>query len=294
MNHSPSIHQLNSTLLHEKKVQLHLLGLFEVGGHISGNKWYKLKYNLKAAQEQGYQKVLTFGGAFSNHIYATAEAGARYGLETIGIIRGEEQAELNPTLRFAKNRGMQLSYMDRSTYRRKKEADILAHLQAEWGPCYIIPEGGTNALAVKGCMEIPPTIDIDYDYLCAPCGTGGTLSGLIAGAPKGVKVLGFPALKGAQFLEKEISDLLKESTQQSYDNWELIYDYHFKGYARFNEELLTFMRAFRLNQGISLERIYTAKLFYGLFDLIAKDYFPKGSKIVGVHTGGLQGEKGFL
>lgn len=258
---------------------------------ISGNKWRKLKYNLLEAKKQGHTRLLTFGGAYSNHIYATAGAGKEFDFETIGIIRGEEHLPLNPTLSFASEAGMQLHYMDRATYREKSEPKIIKLLKQQYGDFYLIPEGGTNALAIQGCEEIVQEINTDYDYLCCPVGTGGTVTGLISGLKGKSKIIGFSSLKG-DFLKREVTDLLSQSGRH-YANWSINTDYHFGGYAKTKPTLLDFMKAFEEQNEILLDPVYTAKMMFGLYDLIQKDYFPKGSRVLAVHTGGLQGRAGF-
>ena len=261
--------------------------------HISGNKWRKLKYNLQEARQQQKQTLVTFGGAYSNHIAATAAAGKEYGFRTIGIIRGEEHLPLNPTLSFATACGMELHYISRERYRHKNSPEFLQELAKQFNQPFIIPEGGTNVLAVKGCTEIIQGITIDYDYICCASGTGGTIAGIIAGLAGEKQVLGFPALKGGEFLQQEIEELVLNYSGQKYSNWQLITDYHFGGYAKVKPELLEFMQSFQLKHSIPLEPIYTGKMMYGLFDLIKNGFFPEGSRIVAIHTGGLQGNAGF-
>ncbi|MEJ8758659.1 pyridoxal-phosphate dependent enzyme [Pontibacter sp. H259] len=261
--------------------------------HISGNKWRKLKYNLQEAKAQGKETILTFGGAYSNHIAATAAAGSEFGFKTIGVIRGEEHLPLNPTLAFATKQGMELHYVSRELYRRKSESEFLTNLTEKYNQPYIVPEGGTNQLAVKGCTEIIEDIPIDFDVICCASGTGGTIAGLIAGLAGEKQVLGFPALKGGEFLKEEIEQLVYDYIGQHYSNWQLITDYHFGGYAKVKPELLQFIQAFQEQHQIPLEPVYTGKMFYGLFDLISKGYFPKSTRIIVVHTGGLQGNAGF-
>jgi 1-aminocyclopropane-1-carboxylate deaminase len=260
---------------------------------ISGNKWRKLKYNLQEAKRLQHDTLLTFGGAYSNHIAAVAAAGQEFGFKTIGIVRGEEHLPLNPTLTFATAAGMELHYISREAYRQKTDPVYLAQLAQKFGQPYLIPEGGTNALAVKGCTEIVTDIPIDYDYICCASGTGGTLAGIIAGLEGNRHVLGFPALKGGAFLQEEIEQLIERYNGQRYQNWQLITDYHFGGYAKVKPELLDFMRSFQQEHNLPLEPVYTGKMFYGLVDLIRKGYFPEGSRIVAIHTGGLQGNAGF-
>lgn len=260
---------------------------------ISGNKWRKLRYNLQEAKHQQKDTLLTFGGAYSNHIAAVAAAGQAFGFRTIGIIRGEEHLPLNPTLTCATAAGMELHYLSREAYRQKQDPVYLEQLYRQYNQPYLIPEGGTNTLAVKGCTEIVTDIPIDYDYVCCACGTGGTIAGIIAGLEGKRQVLGFPALKGGDFLKQEIAELIRSYNGMQYQNWELITEYHFGGYAKVKPELVEFMRGFQEAHKLPMEPVYTGKMFYGLVDLIRQGYFPRGSRIVAIHTGGLQGNAGF-
>lgn len=287
------LQQLHSPLWEDQGIALWVKREDLLHPAISGNKWRKLKYNLQAAREQQKDTLLTFGGAYSNHIAAVAAAGQEFGFKTIGIIRGEEHLPLNPTLSFASSAGMELLYLSREAYRQKTNPVFLEQLSQQFGQPYIIPEGGTNALAVKGCTEIVADIPIDYDYICCACGTGGTIAGIIAGLEGEKQLLGFPALKGGEFLQEEITQLIEQYNGQHYRNWQLITDYHFGGYGKVKPELLDFMRAFQAEHNLPLEPVYTGKMFYGLVDLIRQGYFPKGSRIVAIHTGGLQGNAGF-
>jgi 1-aminocyclopropane-1-carboxylate deaminase len=259
---------------------------------MSGNKWHKLKYNLQKARNEGKETLLTFGGAYSNHIYAVAAAGKIFNFKTIGIIRGEEQLPLNPTLSFAKDNGMMIYYLDRISYRKKSSPEIINQLQEKFGDFYLLPEGGTNELAVKGCSEIISKIDIDFDYICCPCGTGGTLAGLISGLNGNKFALGFAVLKGASFLKEDVNSLLINSGNNSSQNWDINIDYHFEGYAKMNPNLLEFVNRFSSLTKILIEPIYTGKMLFGIYDLAAKGFFNEGSQIIAVHTGGLQGLKG--
>lgn len=255
---------------------------------VSGNKFRKLKYNLLQAKKEDFKTLLTFGGAFSNHIAAVAFAGKENGFKTIGIIRGDElksKISENPTLSFAHNCGMQLEFISREEYRLKNESLFLAKLKQQFGEFYIIPEGGTNALAIIGCQEILTPEDAEFDYICCSIGTGGTISGIINSALPHQKVLGFPALKG-DFLKEEICNFVKNK------NWELITDYHFGGYGKVNEALIQFINKFYIENQIPLDPIYTGKMVFGVIDLIQNNYFPADSKILLIHTGGIQGIQG--
>ncbi|WP_163410655.1 1-aminocyclopropane-1-carboxylate deaminase/D-cysteine desulfhydrase [Flavobacterium ajazii] len=255
---------------------------------VSGNKFRKLKYNLLQAKAENKKTLLTFGGAFSNHIAAVAYAGNEQGLKTIGIIRGDElfdKIEENPTLKFAQENGMQLEFISREEYRLKNEDSFIEKLKEKYGDFYLVPEGGTNELAVKGCEEILTAEDAVFNYVCCAAGTGGTISGLINSALPNQKILGFPALKG-DFLNDEIRIFAKK------DNWNLISDYHFGGYGKINLELIEFINAFFDENKVPLDPIYTGKMVFGVIDLIHKNYFPAHSKILLIHTGGLQGIQG--
>lgn len=255
---------------------------------ISGNKFRKLKYNLIQAKAESQYKLLTFGGAFSNHIAAVAYAGKENGFTTIGIIRGDElgdKIENNPTLKFAQECGMQFEFVSRETYRLKTEATFLEQLEHKYGAFYVIPEGGTNALAIKGCEEILTQEDAAFDYVACAIGTGGTISGLINSVLPHQKVLGFPALKG-EFLQDEIRNFVR------HDNWELITDYHFGGYGKVTTDLIDWINRFYEQTQIPLDPVYTGKMVFGIVDLIAKNYFPKNATILLIHTGGLQGIQG--
>ena len=257
--------------------------------YISGNKFRKLKYNILEAKKQHKKQLLTFGGAFSNHISATAYAGKLFGFKTIGVIRGDELAKniqntlyTNPTLRFADQNGMAFKFISRTDYRKKKERTFLQNLQAEFGDFYLVPEGGTNALAVKGCEEIISEKEKEFDYIAVASGTGGTISGIINTSFKHQLVLGFPALKG-DFLDADIQKYIHKK------NYKWISDFHFGGFAKTNDELVRFINEFHQKYKIPLDPIYTAKMFYGIEKMIENGYFKKGSRILAIHTGGLQG-----
>lgn len=259
---------------------------------ISGNKWRKLKYNLKKAGEEGYVRLLTFGGAYSNHIYAVAAAGKIYGFETVGVIRGEENASLNPTLSEARNQGMELFYLSRSDYSEKKSEKIMDSLRKRYGEFYMIPEGGSNPLALKGCVEMVTELDRTYDLICLPCGTGGTLAGILEGLQGRSFVLGFPVLKNGSFLRKDIDSLNRQYSGRTYDNYALLTGYHFGGYAKYTDELIQFINAFHEQYNIRLDPVYTGKMMSGIFDLIRSGRL-RDMNILAIHTGGLQGIRGF-
>lgn len=255
---------------------------------ISGNKFRKLKYNLEDAKKQNQNYLLTFGGAFSNHIVAVAGAGKEFGFKTIGIIRGEElhnKIQNNPSLLQAQQLGMQLVFISRDVYREKENDTFIEKLKKQFGEFYLIPEGGTNNLAVKGCEEILTEADSEFTHICTSVGTGGTISGIINGSKESQKIIGFSSLKG-DFLQKDIAKFANK------ENWTINCDYHFGGYGKVSEELITFINNFYLEYQIPLDPIYTGKMMFGIYDLIEKGYFPENAKILAIHTGGLQGVAG--
>lgn len=252
--------------------------------YVSGNKWWKLKYNLLEAQRLEKNTLLTFGGAYSNHIFATAAAAKELGFESIGIIRGEETLPLNPTLSFAKSCGMRLDYVSREVYRYKHEPKFIDELHDRFGDFYLIPEGGTNELAVKGVEEFAKMLGNDFDYLCCAVGTGGTLAGLVRGVNNQKPILGIPVLKEAEFLNDIISMLAGPVNH----NWKLNLNYHFGGYAKSTPPLHALIKKCNKENNLPLDPVYTAKLAAGVFDLIQGGYFKHGSVILLIHTGGLQ------
>ncbi|WP_168397517.1 1-aminocyclopropane-1-carboxylate deaminase/D-cysteine desulfhydrase [Acinetobacter indicus] len=251
---------------------------------ISGNKFFKLKYNLLAARQQGFEKVLTFGGAYSNHIAATAFASHKFGFQSLGMIRGEELAQrpFNPTLATAQQFGMQLEFISRNAYRQKDQPDFLQHLQQQYPDFHLIPEGGTNALAVQGCREILTAEDAQFDLICCAVGTGGTFAGLIEASQQHQQLLGFSALKG-DFLTHEVAQLTTKR------NWRILDNYCCGGYAKTTPELIQFIQTFEQRYNIPLEQVYTGKMLRGIFDLIDQDKIGPDQKILLIHTGGLQG-----
>ena len=277
--------KVNLSILEEKKVSLFIKREDKIHPLISGNKYRKLKYNIKKAKIAQYKTLLTFGGAFSNHILATACAAHENGLKSVGIIRGEELAFKwtdNPTLSKATALGMKLKFVSRSDYRDKHFVEFIEQLKAEYGHFYLLPEGGTNDLAIRGCEEILIAEDEDFNAVCCSVGTGGTIAGIINSVSLRQKVMGFPALKG-DFLKE---DICKFATN---DQWNLQLDYHFGGYGKVSAELLNFINDFKKETQIPLDPIYTGKMMFGILDMVEKDKFEPETKILAIHTGGLQG-----
>lgn len=256
---------------------------------VSGNKWRKLKYNLQNAVQEGYGSLLTFGGARSNHLYAAAAAGKALGIQTIGIVRGEEyQSKDTDTLRFCREMGMQIEAISRTEYREKHVPEFLSHLREKFGNVYLVPEGGSTPMALPGVRELvyetEAQLTFKPDYYAVAAGTGGTAAGILSAD---AQVLAFSALKGGGFLEEEIVKLVNQHVEP--DQLKLFTAYHFGGYAKYTAELLDFITDFEQTHQILLEHVYTGKMLFGLYDLIDKGVFPPGTTLIAVHTGGLQG-----
>ena len=297
-------------LFGEKKIPPSVISYLSM---ISGNKLRKMKYNLLEMDKMGLKRLVTFGGAFSNHIHATAAAGQLFGFETMGLIRGERSPNLSPTLRFAEECGMTFKFINRSDYRDKNL--IINELKTKLDNFYYLPEGGSNNLALRGTAEIVGEIDNEIDgqlddtasrYICVPCGTGGTIAGIVAAAKEPTHVLGFSALKG-DFLQKDVTSLL-QNAQNAADtegtlfslndskipqNWSINTNFHCGGYARFTPELIEFINNFKEKHNVPLDPIYTGKMLLGIYKLVETGFFPQNSTIIAVHTGGLQGIEGF-
>ncbi|MBS9768259.1 MAG: 1-aminocyclopropane-1-carboxylate deaminase/D-cysteine desulfhydrase [Flavobacteriaceae bacterium] len=275
----------------DKDIRLFIKREDELHPVISGNKYRKLAYNIEEAKRQGKTTLLTFGGAYSNHLVATSGAGELAGFSTIGIVRGnelkdnEKAVKENPTLSSCLEYGMKLDFVTRQEYRQKTESFFIEKLQEKYGDFYLVPEGGTNHFAVKGCEEILTEEDEKFDIICSAVGTGGTISGIINSAKSHQKVIGFPALKG-DFLHKEIEKYTNS------DRWALNLCYNFGGYGKVSEKLITFINQFKKETNIPLDPVYTGKMLYGIIDMIKKGEFPKGTNILAIHTGGLQGIEG--
>jgi 1-aminocyclopropane-1-carboxylate deaminase len=278
---------INLELLKQHGVTLHIRREDLLFPELSGNKYRKLKYNLEVARKMGHTRILTFGGAFSNHIHALAAAGKIFGFETVGFIRGDELSEspLNPTLEDAQNAGMHHIFLKRSAYALRNKPEFQEQLLSQYGPGYIVPEGGTNALAVNGCAEMLQSADSNYDYICCAVGTGGTLGGLVQAAGNHQQVIGYSALKAAD-LEMELQAFIPRG------NWQLRQTAHFGGYARVTEDLVVFINDFKHKTGISLDPVYTGKMIFGILEDVKNQRIPSGSRVLAMHTGGLQGIRG--
>ena len=318
------IQLIDDPLLSRLGVQLTVLRLDLFSSTLSGNKYFKLKHNIEVAKAQGFKTLLSFGGAYSNHIHALAMAGRHYGLATIGIIRGERHSPLNPTLQDAVDAGMQLHYISRQDYRRKSEPDfslsLPVELQQQFEQAYVIPEGGSNMLGVQGCMEIVDHVkhhlNDDFDTIVLPCGTAATMAGVAAAAGYNKQVMGVAVLKNAHYLETDCAAFIAQvlahkspafgvgfglaaagQTEEGSPkkNWQMLHDYHHGGYAKTSPDLMAFIDRFQHQHGIPLEPVYSGKMFYGLFDWLSQQSPNEiaGLRMVAIHTGGLQGVRGF-
>jgi 1-aminocyclopropane-1-carboxylate deaminase len=258
--------------------------------YISGNKWWKLKYNIQQARSEGKKAILTFGGAYSNHIYATAAAAHENNLTAIGIIRGEQHSPLNPTLQFAQDRQMKFFYVSREAYKNKNTGPFIEEFKIRFGDPFIIPEGGTNRYAVKGCAEFAEgeLAALSFDYLFLPVGTGGTMAGLICGLGGSKKIRGVTILKNGGFLHDDIRTLVTEFSGKDYGNWSLLTSYDHGGYAKTTNELQQFIAEMKEMHDLPLDPVYTGKLLWAVVKEAEKGAFPRGTTLLALHTGGLQ------
>lgn len=271
---------INDPIFNEKNIKVSVLRLDKIHPVISGNKWFKLQYYLQEAQQLQKKTIVTFGGAWSNHIVATAAACKMNGFHSIGIIRGEKAKDLSPTLLTAKEFGMKLYFISREEYKAKKIPPELIHPES-----YFIPEGGYGEKGVKGAATILNYCNKDdFTHFCCAVGTGTMMAGLISASSQGQQVVGISVLKNNLELERNIKVLIPEK-----NNFQLIHDYHFGGYAKYSNELLRFINDFYELSYIPTDIVYTSKLFFGVYELIRKNYFPAKSKLLLIHSGGLQG-----
>ncbi|WP_374089098.1 1-aminocyclopropane-1-carboxylate deaminase/D-cysteine desulfhydrase [Methylomicrobium lacus] len=298
-----ALEKIADPLLQKRQIDLWLKRDDLLHPVISGNKWRKLKFILNHALELGSDTLISMGGFYSNHLHALAYAGKELGLKTIGLVRGEPPQVLSPTLEDCRNWGMELRFVSRSDYRRLRQYRESFDLPGISPGQYWLPEGGAQALALQGVAELVEEIGIPFDVLCLPCGTGTTLAGCIAALDGAKTAIGFAALKNADFLASDVERLLTKSSLtpalsrrergKFRCQWQINQNYHCGGFAKTTPELLEFIRIFELTQQIPLEPVYTGKMLYGLFDMIAKGEFAPGQRIIAVHTGGLQGRRGF-
>ncbi len=292
------LQRLNWSLAATKQVDVWVRRDDLIDKYVSGNKFYKLFYNLHAAKQQGYQQILSFGGAYSNHIYALAAAAHVGGFKTVGVIRGERPKQLSPTLMDAEAWGMRLHFVSRAEYSRKQSEQLQLELTQKYGDFFVIPEGGANEWGVKGtCVlgqVIKEQLNSNYTAVCLASGTANTLAGValgMTGGCEGGQVMGFSVLKGEG--NSQVPQHQQAYGNQS-DNWRLISGYHGGGYAKkLPENISQFFGQFERETALQIDPVYTLKMFWGVAQLLEQNYWPKGSRLVLIHTGGLQGRRGF-
>jgi len=277
---SPVIQSLQLRILQEKGIQVDVLRLDQIHPIVSGNKWYKLKYYLKEAVDKNYRSILTFGGAYSNHIVATACAAKEAGLQSIGLIRGEKPVHLSFTLSDAIAWGMRLEFMSREDYKSKNESRFLKELIEKYPDAFIVPEGGAGELGILGSKEMLDGINHrQYTHILCAIGTGTSFEGLSQAVGLDTLMIGIVVLKGMQ------------AAYTNSHHKQMIHEYHFGGYAKKNEALLAFMNGFYTQTKIPTDFVNTGKLFYGMMDMVEKNNFLSGSRLLVIHSGGLQGNR---
>ena len=292
LNLPSPVTQIFNSLLEEKQIQLFIKRDELIHPVIQGNKWRKLKYNLIEARNTHQNTLLSFGGAYSNHLHALAAAGKQFDFKTIGIIRGEQHTPPNPCIQDMIDWGMQLKYITRVEYKNKTQTDFINNLHLQLGDFYLIPEGGNNTEGIKGCAELLSELEESYDFICSEVGSGTMLSALILNNKKSdTRFIGFAVMKNPQ-LDNEIKTGLKHQGSST-TLWEINHQYHFGGFAKTTTELNEFIINFKRDYHIQLEPVYSGKMLYGIFDLITQDFFKRGSRVLAIHGGGLQGLRGF-
>ncbi|MEH6557119.1 MAG: pyridoxal-phosphate dependent enzyme [Oceanicoccus sp.] len=293
-----NLQTLDDPVFQRAGIHCSVLRLDTFSSFANGNKFFKLKHNILQAKAQGFDKILSFGGAYSNHIHALALAGRHFGMSTVGIIRGDDLPIMNPTLTDAVAAGMNLKFISRRDYKRRNDAGFLDDIKVQYPDFFVVPEGGSNVLGVQGCMEI---VDHIYshgvkkvDLIVVPCGTAATLAGIAASCEAGEKVLGFSVLKNGQYLDTEVEKFISDLSIDDRKNWSISHDYHCGGYAKLSSELMSFIDNFQRRHDIPIEPVYSGKMFFGLNQMLQASSCPiaPGSHVVAIHTGGLQGWRG--
>lgn len=278
---------LRNPLHNAKGIGVDVLRLDKIHRDISGNKWFKLKYFIEEAIAINKTGIVTFGGAYSNHLVATAAACRENRLQATGIIRGEEAGQENASVKQMKDAGMELRFISRDEYRCKEQ--VIENFLADNPDYYYVPEGGRGSAGIKGAGEILQHAERQYSHIIVPVGTGTTFAGLINASSAGQQVMGISALKIADRQTNELTAFIDSAASKQ--NWCIQYDYHFGGYARKTNDLVAFMNKLYKEENIPTDFVYTAKMFFGVYDLESKDYFPPGSSLLLIHTGGLQGNR---
>lgn len=282
------VQPLHNTRWGQKGISVAILRLDAIHPVISGNKWFKLQYHLQEALQQQQKGILTFGGAHSNHLVATAAAAKQAGLLSIGIVRGEEIIQLSPALQEARQYDMQLEFITRNAY--ADEGAVVKEMQKKYPGYMVVPPGGQSILGVKGAAGILSLVPAEtYTHIACSVGTGTMMTGLIQGSSPHQQVLGFSSLRISDTAHNSMLSFIREHTQRK--DFSLFYQYHFGGYARKNEQLLQFMNELYNQYQLPTDFVYTGKLLYGITDLIDKDHFPANTRLLIIHSGGLQGNR---
>lgn len=288
---APALDAIDDPLLRAWDIDLRILRLDRIHPQVSGNKWYKLKHNLLAARARSAHTVLSFGGACSNHLVALAAACNASAVRSIGIVRGEEPRLLNPALQFAQQQGMSLHFVSRSDYRNKADPEFIRELEQRLGPFYLIPEGGSNLLGIKGCAEIAAHLHWQREavprYVLMACGTAATLTGVVSAAPSDCEVIGVSVLKGPDTLSSQVNAWLDQLACARACRWTIKTQFHHGGYGKTNAPLGDFIAAFLERTGIALEPVYTGKMMWGLYQMIESGEIARGAEVIALHTGGL-------
>jgi 1-aminocyclopropane-1-carboxylate deaminase len=285
----PFIQQLDESWFRLYVRNVSMLRLDVIHPVVSGNKWYKLKQNIQHALDNGYKTIITFGGPFSNHLIATAAATQAFGIKAIGIVRGQyAQSELTPTLSDCVQLGIELQFVSREEYAKKEDTVWLQQLYSKYDKPFIIPEGGANELGRLGAEDIAQYIPKQFTHVCVSVGTGTTLIGIRNALPTTQQVWGYAPMRNGSYLSDEIAQHL---TSQKNVAWQLFSDWHFGGFGKWNDELLTFMDSFNKTNHITLDKVYTAKMMYGIQQQLQQNIFPGDAEILCIHTGGLQGNR---
>ena len=294
----PPLEDVEFSNFSKHRIRLKILRLDRMNSEVGGNKIFKLKYNIEKILKLGSPIVVSFGGAYSNHLRALAAAGRIYSFKTHGFVRGEIVRPLNPILKFCDQQGMELHAISREDYRSKSSENFISGLRSKFGDCYILPEGGSNKEALLGCSEIPQFIpqvsQSKLRYIILPCGTGLTLAGIVLGGSRleRTKVIGFSVLKAPGYLYREVTNYLaltkSRSPNEGLISWQIEDDYHCGGYAKTNARLLEFVDNFMRETNLPIEPVYTGKMFYGLSQLLDRGAVPPDVEVVAIHTGGLQ------
>lgn len=295
LNSSPQFSGWQCDEFAVKNVTVVVCRLDQMDEQIPGNKIYKLLENINAAKAQGFDTVLSFGGMWSNHLHALAQAGKRYGFNTVGIVRGHK-GQTTPMLEDVKVLGMKINFIGPNDYKYKDSADVRAALIARHGPFYSIPEGGANQLGVSGCQLIGAQIEqsahADAEFVALAVATGTTAAGLCCSLAASKTVIGAVVLKGMTALDGDLDKLIQQQSSESHAALELDHNYHFGGYAKISTELAEFVTAFNGSNSFAIEPVYTGKAFYAIWDKIRRGQIQAGSKVVLLHTGGMQGARG--